>query len=355
MRVVLVGESFEVEHALKQPAIAHCATLQVVAVVPLIRSAGRFPEQEIRTIVSETHADTLLLVGGLSRSALLRFGELAVVLGRQLMFFLPDSSDAGNVPVLVWRAEHHSPEVAGVSDRPWFDLAKRCADVTLAALGLIVAAPLILLGAAAVRLESPGNPFFGHTRIGVGGRRFRCWKLRTMHEDAEDRLLQVETLMEQYIQHGFKLPDESDPRVTGVGRFLRKTSLDELPQLWNVLVGDMSLVGPRPIVAEELKHYAGSILQLLSVRPGVTGAWAVNGRHHLQYPERAQIELDYVRTRSLAGDIRVLWRTVGAVLDPGSTMPGEKLSAAEKQVLTEAPGLAEKSVPRARVEPAPAG
>lgn len=327
MRVVLVGESFEVEHALKQPIFAQHPEMDIVGVVPLVRSAGRFPEREIRGFVTEKQADTLLLMGNLSRSALLRFGELAVVLGCQLLSYVPDSLEGRSSPVVVWRAKHHFREVSVASGRTWFDLAKRGVDVVTGACGLLLTAPFILLAAAAVRLETPGNPFFGHIRIGVGGRRFRCWKLRTMHEDAEHRLHQVESLMQLYIENGFKLPDETDPRVTRVGRFLRKTSLDELPQLWNVLMGDMSVVGPRPIVAEELKHYAGHILELLAVRPGVTGAWAVNGRHHLQYPERAQVELNYVRTRSMASDIEILWRTVGAVLDPSSGVPAEPMAS----------------------------
>ena len=138
-----------------------------------------------------------------------------------------------------------------------------------------------------------------------------------MTADAELRLQRDAELLEAYQRNDFKLPEASDPRVTRVGRILRQSSIDELPQLWNVLVGDMSLVGPRPLVAEELRHYAGDVLTLLSVRPGLTGAWAVSGRHHLAYPRRAEIELAYVRTHSLRRDLRILLRTASAVFDPG--------------------------------------
>jgi lipopolysaccharide/colanic/teichoic acid biosynthesis glycosyltransferase len=121
-----------------------------------------------------------------------------------------------------------------------------------------------------------------------------------------------------YVETHFKLPDHLDPRATRFGRLLRRTSLDELPQLFNVFLGEMRLVGPRPVVEEELVHYHGSERLLLSVRPGMTGSWAVNGRHHVGYPARAELELRYVRQWSLSRDVRILLGTVGAVMDPGS-------------------------------------
>jgi lipopolysaccharide/colanic/teichoic acid biosynthesis glycosyltransferase len=153
-----------------------------------------------------------------------------------------------------------------------------------------------------------------------------------MHLDAEQRLRRDPQLFERYRANDFKLPDDSDPRITYVGRFLRKSSLDELPQLWNVVRGEMSLVGPRPIVAEELQHYRGRVLTLLSVRPGVTGAWAVSGRHHLAYPRRADVELAYVRDRSAWLDLQILVRTIGAVLDPGFWLKDEASEDASDEI-----------------------
>ena len=327
MRVVLIGERFEVEHAVSHPAIASASDVEVAGIVHIVRGEGPFPERAIRELVLERHADTLMFVGRLTPSSLTSFGELAVVLGCQLLSFSPHGDSGGGRPVVIWRASHHVSEVPIVSEHGWFDRTKRMMDIVLSATGLLCTAPFIAVAALAVRLESPGNPFFGHVRIGVGGRRFRCWKLRTMHVDAERHMNQVDSLLALYKANGFRLPDEQDPRITRVGRLLRKTSFDELPQLWNVLVGEMSLVGPRPIVAEELKHYAGEILTLLSVRPGITGAWAVNGRHQLAYPHRAQLELHYIRSRSIGNELRILWRTVGAVIGPMLGMKTESGTA----------------------------
>ncbi len=169
----------------------------------------------------------------------------------------------------------------------------------------------------AIRLESPGAVLFRHERIGRNGRKFQCLKLRTMTSDAEAVLRADAEMYEEYRRNHYKIPDDQDPRVTMVGRFVRRTSLDELPQLWNVLVGDMSLVGPRPVVEEELEHYGTARDLLLSVRPGITGAWAVSGRHGVGYPERCEIELAYVRRWTLLSDVSALARTVGALVKPG--------------------------------------
>jgi undecaprenyl-phosphate galactose phosphotransferase len=183
-----------------------------------------------------------------------------------------------------------------------------------AVVGLTLAAPLLLVLVAAIRLDSPGRALFAQERVGRGGRRFRCYKLRTMCEGAEAQLARDESLRVAYETNGFKLPVACDPRVTSFGRFLRASSLDELPQLWNVLRGDMALVGPRPVVEAELAHYGAGRDLLLSVRPGITGAWAVSGRSGVNYPERADIELAYARGWTVGEDLTILWRTVGVVL-----------------------------------------
>jgi lipopolysaccharide/colanic/teichoic acid biosynthesis glycosyltransferase len=317
MRVVLVGERFEIAHAMQHPSLSNDSAFAVVGAVPYMHGKGGFPEEPIRRVVQEERADTLMVVGGLSRSALTLFGELAVVLGCRLLSLIPHGTTPHLSPVLVWEGNHPFLELGAVSDRHRFDKLKRVFDVMASGVALLVLAPLLAAAALMVRAESEGSPLFGHLRIGRGGTRFRCWKLRTMHPDAEQRLASDPELFARYRANDFKLPDAEDPRITCVGRMLRKTSIDELPQLWNVFRGEMSLVGPRPIVAEELPYFRGDVLTLLSVRPGITGAWAVNGRHHLAYPRRAEVELAYVRTRSIATDASILLRTIGAVLDPG--------------------------------------
>ena len=190
----------------------------------------------------------------------------------------------------------------------------RALDVVAAAVLLVISAPLLLCTAAAVLVTSGRPVFFGHRRVGRNGVPFRCWKLRTMQTDAERVLHDTPTLRSRYVTNGYKLPLAEDPRVTRIGGFLRRSYLDELPQLFNVLNGTMSLVGPRPVVDEEVDHYGGSAAELLATRPGIFGAWAAEGRARPPYPERIDVELTYVRTRSLTTDLSILVRSIPVVL-----------------------------------------
>jgi exopolysaccharide production protein ExoY len=220
-------------------------------------------------------------------------------------------------PVTPLRDHHrvHEPFALPAERRgEWRLVAKRVVDVVGALVGLLLAAPIVVLLAPLIRWDSAGGVFFAQSRIGRGGRPFRCYKLRTMRVDAEDVLRRDHTLRSVYVRNGFKVPAQADHRVTALGRFLRTTSLDEVPQFWNVLRGDMSLVGPRPIVSRELAHYGPEQATLLAMKPGLTGAWAVRGRSRIGYPQRATIELEYVRTWSLRGDIVILARTLGVVV-----------------------------------------
>jgi lipopolysaccharide/colanic/teichoic acid biosynthesis glycosyltransferase len=191
---------------------------------------------------------------------------------------------------------------------------RRLADVLGASVLVVLTLPLLAVGAAAVLLGSGRPVFFGHLRLGRGGRRFRCWKLRTMRVDAERHLDREPGLKAKYVANGFKLPTDGDPRVTTVGRWLRRSYLDELPQLFNVLNGTMSLIGPRPIVPDELVHYGAAADELLHARPGMVGAWTSCGLRRPDYPERAQLELDYIRNRSPRRDLVILARTIPLVL-----------------------------------------
>jgi exopolysaccharide production protein ExoY len=193
-------------------------------------------------------------------------------------------------------------------------MLRRFSDVAGAGLLLLVFSPVLLLACAALLLTQGRPVFFGHTRLGRSGAPFRCWKLRTMRVDAEERLEREPELWQRYVENGFKLPNGSDPRITVVGRLLRRTYIDEIPQLFNVIVGRMSLVGPRPIVPSELEHYGPAAGELLRERPGIVGAWTSHGRARPAYPERAAVELQYVRTRSPATDLRILARSIPVVL-----------------------------------------
>lgn len=194
------------------------------------------------------------------------------------------------------------------------DALKRMIDFVGALALLAVLAPLLFLVAIAIKLDSRGPVLFAHRRLGRWGRHFDCLKFRTMETGAEHRVFQDESLRHHYVSNHFKIPLNLDPRVTRLGRFLRRSSLDELPQLWNVLVGDMSLVGPRPIVALEATHYGDQLDTLLSVRPGITGHWAVSGRSSVGYPDRVEVELEYVRTRSVLTDLAIMAKTPWTVV-----------------------------------------
>jgi lipopolysaccharide/colanic/teichoic acid biosynthesis glycosyltransferase len=191
--------------------------------------------------------------------------------------------------------------------------AKRVLDVGVSVVALALALPLFLVIATVVRLTSRGPALFRQSRIGRDGQEFNVLKFRSMCRDAEARLNDG-GLYETYVATGYKLPVAEEFRVTKFGRFLRKTSLDELPQLLNVLGGSMSLVGPRPVVPSELASYGDLVQCYLGVRPGITGMWQVNGRSHVRFPERAHFDRDYFYGRSLRLDLAILARTPLAVL-----------------------------------------
>jgi lipopolysaccharide/colanic/teichoic acid biosynthesis glycosyltransferase len=193
-------------------------------------------------------------------------------------------------------------------------MLRRTLDLVGGLVLFALALPAIAAAAAAVLLTSGRPAFFGHVRVGRDGRLFRCWKLRTMHIDAEARLDRDPALKAQYVRNGYKLPADRDPRITPVGRVLRRYCIDELPQLVNVVLGSMSLVGPRPIVAEELRQYGRRAHELLAAKPGIVGAWTLHGRRRPTYPERARIELDYVRSVSPARDLLLFFRAIPVVL-----------------------------------------
>jgi lipopolysaccharide/colanic/teichoic acid biosynthesis glycosyltransferase len=186
-------------------------------------------------------------------------------------------------------------------------------DVVGAATLLILLSPLLLVVALVVRAAMGTPVLFRQERIGSGGRPFRIYKFRSMAAGTAEQLRRSPEQHRAYVEAGYKMAAD-DPRVPPVGKILRRSSLDELPQLWNVLRGDMSLVGPRPVVPPELAQYGEWQRLLLRAKPGLTGAWQVGGRGTVGYPERARMELDYVSARTLARDVEILLRTLPAVL-----------------------------------------
>jgi exopolysaccharide biosynthesis polyprenyl glycosylphosphotransferase len=186
------------------------------------------------------------------------------------------------------------------------DLFDRCA----AAFGLMALSPLMLTIAVAIRLSDDGPALFTQTRVGKGGEPFRIYKFRTMVVDAEARLVEIR---EKNESDGVLFKIRRDPRITAIGARLRRSSLDELPQLINVLRGEMSLVGPRPALPEEAAKYADHVRRRLVVKPGVTGMWQVNGRSELSWEETVRLDLRYVENWSFALDLQILWKTFSVI------------------------------------------
>ncbi len=210
--------------------------------------------------------------------------------------------DLEGVPVLAFNT---------VPDDSLALVVKRAFDIAVSAVALVVGAPLFAILSLAIRLDSPGPVLFRQRRVGRNGRAFTLYKFRSMYADAEARLVDLAPRNE-VDGPVFKMRD--DPRVTRVGRFLRKTSLDELPQFWNVMRGEMSVVGPRPPLPGEVKRYERWQRRRLSVKPGITCTWQVSGRSHLDFAQWMELDLHYIDTWSLWGDLTIFLRTIPAVL-----------------------------------------
>src|SRR5690606_29954901 len=270
---------------------------------------------ELLAVITESRADTVIMAGGHGLSP----REV-----RELSWSLrPDEQHLIMVPNLVDVAgpRIHTRPVAGLPlvhvETPRYvgasRFAKRAFDIAGALLAIVVLSPVLIGAAIAVKVSSRGPLLFTQERIGLRGETFRMIKFRSMVVDAEDRL---QHLLDAQRDAGnevlFKL--KNDPRVTPVGRFMRRFSIDELPQLFNVLGGSMSLVGPRPPLAREVDLYDEAARRRLLVRPGLTGLWQVSGRSSLSWEESIRLDLYYVENWSLMGDLVLMWRTLKAVI-----------------------------------------
>jgi exopolysaccharide biosynthesis polyprenyl glycosylphosphotransferase len=209
-------------------------------------------------------------------------------------------------------------QVRNFWQRQGYRFAKRLIDLVGSVAILLLLAPLFALAAISIRLDSTGPILFRQTRVGRHGKTFTMYKFRSMRADADERIHRdyfLKLLRERAEQASagvFKVPN--DPRVTRVGRVLRKTSIDELPQLWNVLLGDMSLVGPRPPIPYEVAMYESWVWQRLEVVPGMTGLWQISGRSSLSVEEMFRLDIEYVRRQSFSLDVKILLLTIPTVL-----------------------------------------
>ncbi len=197
------------------------------------------------------------------------------------------------------------------------EFTKRLFDIIFSLSVLILFSPVYLILALLIALSSEGPIFYIQKRVGKNYKPFNCIKFRTMVTNADEILMQMMDTspeLRQEFESSFKL--KHDPRITKIGRFLRITSLDEFPQFWNVLKGDMSVVGPRPLVAEELPKYGYHIDEILTIKPGITGLWQVSGRNDIPYPRRVQIDLHYVKFRNFWLDLWIVLKTIRVVIVP---------------------------------------
>lgn len=207
------------------------------------------------------------------------------------------------------------PAINDPQTRPVGGIAKRALDIFIAVNALIALAPLMIGVALIIWASSNGPILYGHQRVGFGGRTFRCWKFRSMVVDGD-------TVLERHLRGNLEAQREwandrklrNDPRVTPIGAVIRMLSIDELPQLFNILMGEMSVVGPRPVVAAELRRYNASAGHYLRTRPGLTGMWQVSGRSDLSYRKRVQLDRFYVMRWNLLADLSIILRTIPAVL-----------------------------------------
>lgn len=197
-------------------------------------------------------------------------------------------------------------------EKKFYDFIKRAADFIASCIGLIVLSPVFLIVSILIGIDSKGPIIFGHDRVGMNGKKFKAYKFRSMVPNAKEVFDNFTQEQKHEFEKHFKL--ENDPRITKIGGFLRKTSLDELPQLLNIIKGEMSVVGPRPIIDREIKKYGDDFEKAFSVKSGLTGYWQANGRSNTTYEERVKMDIYYVDNRSIIFDIKIILKTFISVI-----------------------------------------
>jgi exopolysaccharide biosynthesis polyprenyl glycosylphosphotransferase len=319
-RLLLVGtlaEALEVHTAVTRTQYAGMLPIGILLTDGRTQPRRKAPipvhvNRDLVALVNEIGADTVAVCGSASgdRADLRRLAWQLEGTGVELVV-APQLTDIAGPRVHIRPVEGlpllyvEEPKLAGLS---W--LVKNMMDRLVAAIGLLLFTPLFVVIAIAIKASDHGPIFFRQRRTGREGKIFSVWKFRTMYVDAEERRAM---LVDQNEKDGQLFKMRKDPRIFGVGRWLRASSLDELPQLINVLRGDMSLVGPRPLPAED-GDFLGDVRRRLLVRPGMTGLWQVSGRSELSWDDTVRLDLYYVDNWSLAFDLTILWRTVGVVL-----------------------------------------
>jgi exopolysaccharide biosynthesis polyprenyl glycosylphosphotransferase len=312
IRTVFIGPQFECQTMAKGPAFSRPSNYRCVGIVDpeQVNGHGR-PLQQVRRQLLAWHAEAVVLCGHVSDGELRHLVQTVRGVGCQLLSVPRDFRVIGTEPRFFWHFGQPLMELTSPADLACDGLIKWSIDVVASAFGLVFLSPLFLLMALAIKIDSPGPVFYRSERWGQYGRRIGIWKFRTMVDGAAKLLRDDKTLHAQYVDN-IKLVH--DPRVTRVGRWMRKFSLDELPQLFNVLTGEMSLVGPRPKLIDEAGKYGAALDTVLSVRPGLTGLWQISGRNGTTYEERVALDVQYVAHASIWWDMSILLRTFPVVL-----------------------------------------
>jgi exopolysaccharide biosynthesis polyprenyl glycosylphosphotransferase len=315
-RAVMIGSAGDARRAIRA---APFTLRSEFAVVGFVSTDERIPPDALGGIVQlidvvTSHAvDTVIFAGHIDEHLLSELLVIADAAGCNVYTLVRPATLTGHVPQLVWLRGVPLVQLTRPGLQGQQLVVKRAVDVIVAALGLVVLAPVFAIVAIAVRLSSPGPVIFRQCRVGAGGRLFYILKFRSMVDGADAQRGQLTEASIYGDGRLFKLP--LDPRVTGVGRFIRRTSLDELPQLWNVLCGEMSLVGPRPPLPSEVALYEEHHYSRFDMKPGITGPWQVNGRNRVtDFDEVIRLETAYLRRWMIWKDFAILLRTIPVVL-----------------------------------------
>jgi exopolysaccharide biosynthesis polyprenyl glycosylphosphotransferase len=268
---------------------------------------------ELADIIDRHRIDTVIVGAPLPDDQLAAVLDVSLTAGCELLYPARSMKIAGVRPKLIWRHDEAFFELGAPVLKARQLMVKRAVDIVGAATGMLLLSPVFAVLALAIKLDSPGPVLFAQDRAGLGGRRFRMLKFRTMRAGADAEKEALAHLNHTGDPRLFKIPN--DPRVTHLGATLRRWSLDELPQLWNVFVGDMSLIGPRPFFESDLEDYEDHHFRRLGVKPGVTGLWQVNGRSAVvDFEEVVRLDREYIERWSLLLDVMILLRTMPAVL-----------------------------------------
>jgi exopolysaccharide biosynthesis polyprenyl glycosylphosphotransferase len=315
-RAILIGRDDHTRRALEHPSLSDARAFAFGGILnpdEFGLQSGHGGFSRLCQTIKQYRADTIVLTGPLDDQALALVIDAAAAAGCQL-YAIPRSFAVGGVESrMVWSGG--APLVAlnrpGLRGRQL--VIKRTLDIVVSGLGMILLSPIFVLTALSVYISSPGPTFFRQTRVGLGGKVFKITKFRSMVHDAEARLDDLTPKSLYSDRRLFKVKD--DPRVTRVGNFLRRTSLDELPQLWNAFVGNMSLVGPRPPLPSEVDLYEEHHYTRFDVKPGITGPWQVSGRNTItDFDEVIRLETDYIREWTIWKDLGILLRTIPTVV-----------------------------------------